>query len=198
VQLRLESGVRLRKDSYVNIEKVYTFPLSKLELYSHKRPVTDFCLDSASIRWLRQKAFGDSLSDAPITLSIAPAPTIELPNSYYSIPSASTSEFPSHYYPVRPIPQFAAAPSASPSPIALTAGSFTSFPQPVRRRNRTVVGVMVVASLILLASTTLLVYGIAVWASGKYHASATQPAQNFNHGSVASGKCVLKLLGICI
>ena len=36
LQLRLAGNVELRKESYVNTQKVYTFPLSLLEPYSRR------------------------------------------------------------------------------------------------------------------------------------------------------------------
>src|SRR5207248_8863762 len=66
VQLHLAGDIKLRKDSYVNTATLYTLPFSKLELYVRKRPITDYRLDSASVRWLRWKSFGEPFASPRI------------------------------------------------------------------------------------------------------------------------------------
>ena len=142
VQLHLAGSSKLRKDSYVNTEKVYTFPLAYLERYSRKQKVSDFCLDPDSIRWLRAKAFGEPLLDAPIEQAITP--------------TASTSKVPTYYSPVqRPLP-YAAIPAAQPQ----TYNTFENdeLPNSSRSRSTTQIVVHIVGISILAATAALLVF----------------------------------------
>jgi hypothetical protein len=142
VQLHLAGSSRLRKDSYVNTERVYTFPLAYLERYSRRHPVSDFCLDPASILWLRAKAFGEPLLDAPIEQIITP--------------TASTSTAPTYYSPVQHPPPYAAIPAADPQTYITFRND--ELPYSSISRNTTQTVVPIVGILILAAAATLLVF----------------------------------------
>jgi hypothetical protein len=151
VQLRLAGSVKLRKDSYVNTEKVYNFPLAYLERYSRKQQVSDFCLDPPSIRWLRAKAFGEPLLDSPIEQFITPI--------------ASTSNVPTYYSPIQDPPPLAAACAAVPAAQPQTYITFRNDELPHGRRSRSTTQIVVymVGILVLAATAALLVCGITLW-----------------------------------
>ena len=142
MQLHLAGSSRLRKDSYVNTERVYTFPLTYLERYSRGRPVSDFSLDPASIRWLRAKAFGEPLLVAPIQQTITP--------------TAPISTAPTYYSPVQRPPSYAAIPAVQPQ--TYVAFRNDELPHSSRSRNTTQTVVPIVGILILVATATLLVF----------------------------------------
>ena len=146
VQLRLTGSVKLRKDSYVNTEKVYTFPLACLERYSRKRQVSDFCLDPPSIRWLRAKAFGESLLDIPIEQIVAP--------------TASTSNIPTHHIPIQCPPPFVAV--QAPRPQTYVTFRNDELPYSSRSRDTAQPVVHTVGILVLAAAAALLMYGITL------------------------------------
>ena len=147
VQLHLASSIKLRKDSYVNTEKVYTFPLAYLERYSRKQQVSDFCLNPPSIRWLRAKAFGEPLLDTPIEQIITP--------------TASTSNVPTYYSPVQRPPPYSAV--QAPRPQTYTTFRNDELPYSSGSRNTAQIVVPMVGVLVLVATAALLVCGITLW-----------------------------------
>jgi hypothetical protein len=142
VQLHLAGSSKLRKDSYVNTEKVYTFPLAYLERYSRTQEVSDFCLDPDSIRWLRAKAFGEPLLDAPVEQTITP--------------TASTSKVPTSYSPVQRPPPYAAVPAAQPQTYLTFRND--ELPYSSRSRNTAQIMVPIVGISILAATAALLAF----------------------------------------
>jgi hypothetical protein len=188
VQLHLAGDVVLRKDSYVNTQIVYTLPLSKLDRYKRKRPVTDFRLDATSIRWLGRKASGESVLSAEIKPTITATPTSKLLSSSNTAIPQYASNRPSSQYTHRPLaqyasqlpcsyntnnnttiqtlPQYMAVPSARPQIATTTTVGITRFPP------RPKFTVLVVAILILLATAVLLVPGITLWALSGFHVLA--------------------------
>jgi hypothetical protein len=165
VQLRLANDIELRKESYVNTQKVYPFPLSMLEPYDRRRAVKDFCLDTASIRWLRHKAFGEPLLDIQIQPNIAPASTSRLPSTYNTF--QPTPPYGAVLQHAEVSPPYTVVPSARPQPAITGTSSSRVTPPPSSPlpRNTNEVVVLVAGVLVVLATAASVVFGIALWAT---------------------------------
>jgi hypothetical protein len=177
LQLRLARNVELRKESYVNTQKVYTFPLSMLESYDRRRPVKDFCFDPASVGWLRRKAFGEPLLDIQIQPNIAPASTDTLPNTYNTF--QPTPAYGAVLQRAQVPPLHTVVPSARLQPVIITSSTSRSSnnnssssritpptppspsPPPLDMDE---LRVLVAGVLVLLATAASIVFGIALWA----------------------------------
>jgi hypothetical protein len=189
VQLRLAGNPELRKASYVNIERVYTLPLSMLELYDRKRAVTYFRLDSASIRWLRQQG-GIELAALSGVQIEQTASSSKFPSSHGPVQPVA-KKLPGSYYTAQHVPQYAAVSfprstpatntpllprytTAAPSTWSQMVGSTRVAPLPQRIRYceiselprsprphiRTEFVVYVVGILILLGIVALIVFAL--------------------------------------
>jgi hypothetical protein len=124
LQLRLARNVELRKESYVNTQKVYMFPLAMLVPYDRKRPVKDFCFDAASVDWLKRKAFGEPLLGIQIQPNIAPASTGTLTNTFN--PFQPTPAYGAVLQRAQVPPPHTAVPSARLQPAIITSSTSRS------------------------------------------------------------------------
>jgi hypothetical protein len=195
VQLRLAGKTKLRKDSYVNLETIYSLPFSMLELYDRKRAVTDFRLDSASIRWLRQQA-GIEFSPLPGVRIERATSSSKSPSSYGPVQPLA-KQLPSSYSTSQPVSQYAAASISRSTPATKTpllpqyttrappgrsqtaiTARIVQLPHGVRYRtitdlqrspqlthNPTRCVVYVVGILIIILVAGLIVFGTARWVS---------------------------------
>jgi hypothetical protein len=161
LQLRLERNVELRKESYVNTQKVYTLPLSLLERYNRRRPVKDFCFDEASVRWLRHKAFGEPFLDTEVQLRSA-STLVNTYNTFQPTPPHGTAL----QHTGMPPPN-AVVPPARIQPNLGSSRSSSSrrvtAPPPSRpSHNRDEALVLVACALVVLATVASVVLGIVL------------------------------------